>query len=155
VSSGPTISGLPAVPGATFWQIAAAPPIPSPGEAIGIATDKGLPALQSLIRSACGTSPPSGCIDQSLFNSSGYGLISRNPAASLILFEIAAWAHPESANAQDSLADGYLAANRKADARRASVRTIELAPTDPALNDQQRREIMDAAKQRIATLDRG
>ena len=155
VSSGPTISGLPAVSGATFWQIAAAPPIPSPGEAIGIATDKGLPALQSLIRSACGTSPPSGCIDQSLFNSSGYGLISRNPAGALILFEIAAWAHPESANAQDSLADGYLAANRKADARRASVRTIELAPTDPALNDQQRREIMDAAKQRIATLDRG
>jgi pimeloyl-ACP methyl ester carboxylesterase len=148
-------SALAAVPGASVRRVMAAPPIPSPNEAVKIATERGLPALQALIQGACRASPPSACVDQQLFNSSGYGLMSRDASASLILFETAAWAHPHSANAQDSLADGYLAANRKADARRASVRTIELAPTDPNLDDQHRREIMDAAKQRIEALDRG
>ena len=146
-------ASLSAVPGASLRQVEAAPPVPSPNEAIRIATDRGVPALQSLVETACRASPPSACIDQHLFNSSGYNLLSSDPAASLILFEIAAWAHPESANAQDSLADGYLAANRKADARRASLRSIELAPTDPNLDDQHRREIIDAAKQRIEALD--
>jgi len=143
-----------AFPGATVRHITAAPPIPSPDEAVRIAGEHGLLALQSLIRSACGSEPAAACVDQQAFNSSGYGLIARDSAAALILFEIAAWAHPTSANAQDSLADGYLAANRKVDARRASLRTIELAPADPELDDRQRREIVDAARQRIAALDR-
>ncbi|MEO5773619.1 MAG: alpha/beta fold hydrolase [Sphingomicrobium sp.] len=143
------------IPGATFRQVASAPAIPSPSEAIQIGTQQGLPALQSLIKNACRALPPGSCIDQQLFNSSGYSALSTDPAGSLILFEIVVWAHPQSANAQDSLADCYLATNRKADARRASARTIELAPTDPDLDDHQRREIMDAAKLRIQALDRG
>jgi dienelactone hydrolase len=149
-----TLASLAAVAGADFRQVRAAPPIPSPKEAVEFAAESGLPALQSLIENACRGSPPSACIDQQLFNGSGYSLISVDAAASLVLFEIVTWAHPQSANAQDSLADGYLAANRQADALRASVRSIELAPADPALDDQHRREIIEAAERRIAALNR-
>ena len=148
------LTSLVAVPGASFRQLVAAPPVPSPSEAVAIAADRGLPALKSLIEAACRNSQPSACIDQQLFNSSGYNLISTDAAASVVLFEIVAWAHPRSANAQDSLADGYLATNRQADARCASVRSVELALTDPALDDQHRREIIETAERRIEALDR-
>jgi pimeloyl-ACP methyl ester carboxylesterase len=142
-----------AAPGVNFRFVKAAPPIPGPGEAIQIAAQGGLAALKSAIQDACRASPPAACVDQPLFNSSGYALMSRDPSGSLTLFEIVAWAHPESANAQDSLADGYLAANRPSDARRASIRAMELAPNDPALDESHREEIINAARQRIAALN--
>lgn len=147
------ISSIEAVPGARFRLVKAAPPIPSPSEAIQIAKDGGLKALKSLIQHACPGSAPARCVDQQLFNSSGYNFMSRDPPAAVILLEINAWAHPASANAQDSLADGYLAANRPSDARRASARAMELAPKDPELDEGHRDQIVNAAKQRIQTLN--
>ena len=52
----------------------------------------------------------------------------------MIIFQIAAWSHPESANAQDSLADGYLAVDDKEKARAAIRRAIALVPTDPSVD---------------------
>ena len=152
-ASDAAIQDLAAAPGGSLRHVEAAPPIPSPSEALQIATQGGLAALQSAIQRACRGSPPGVCVDQQLFNSSGYNLMSRDPAASVILFEMVAWAHPESANAQDSLADGYLAANRPSDALRSSVRTVELAPNDGDLDEQHRQEIMKAARQRIEALN--
>jgi len=45
-----------------------------------------------------------------------------------------AWAHPLSANAQDSLADGYLAVKDKENAKGAVQRAIALAPDDQTLD---------------------
>jgi hypothetical protein len=39
-----------------------------------------------------------------------------------------------SANAQDSLADGYAAVGDRQSARKAIQRAIELAPTDPSMD---------------------
>jgi dienelactone hydrolase len=152
-ASDAAIQDLAAAPDGSLRHVEAAPPIPSPNEALQIAAQGGLAALQSVIQRACRGSPPGACVDQQLFNSSGYNLMSRDAAASVTLFEMVAWAHPDSANAQDSLADGYLAANRPSDALRSSARTLELAPNDANLDEQHRQEIMKAARQRIEALN--
>jgi len=133
--------------------IKAAAPIPSPDEAIQIARQSGLAALKAAIRDACRASPPGDCVDQQLFNSSGYNLMSGDAAAAVILLEIVAWAHPQSANAQDSLADGYMAAHRPSDAIRASARAVELAPSDSDLDERQREAIRNAARQKTEALN--
>jgi hypothetical protein len=147
------IRDLTAASGGSFRRVRAAPPIPSPSEAIQIAARGGMEGLKSVIRDACQALPPAACIDPQLFNSSGYGFMASDPAASVLLFEIVAWAHPSSANAQDSLAEGYVAAHRPSDALRASARAIELAPHDSDLDERQRQEIRNAARQRTEALN--
>jgi hypothetical protein len=57
-----------------------------------------------------------GRIDGDRFNTWGYNLLGQNrPKDAHAVFKLAVWAHPTSANAQDSLADGTLqSAARKA-----------------------------------------
>jgi D-alanyl-D-alanine carboxypeptidase len=58
----------------------------------------------------------------------------QRPKDALVLFELNAWAHPQSANAHDSLADGYLATGDKESARQAIERAIALAPADASFD---------------------
>jgi len=44
------------------------------------------------------------------------------------------WAHPQNANAQDSLSDGFGAVGDKESAKRAIERAIALAPADPSFD---------------------
>jgi Flp pilus assembly protein TadD len=93
------------------------------------------------------------CINQSQFNSHGYSLLGQNHAkAAVIAFAIAAWAHPASSNALDSLADGYLAIGDKEKARDALRRAIELVPADPAISPESRTSSLTAAKRRLEEL---
>jgi len=50
----------------------------------------------------------------------------RRPKDALAVFQLNAWAHPQSANAQDSLADGYLSVHDKENARAAVQREFPL-----------------------------
>ena len=76
-----------------------------------------------------------GRIDGDRFNTWGYNLLGQNrPKDAHAVFKLAVWAHPTSANAQDSLADGYLAVGGKESAGKAVMRAIELAPGDPLLD---------------------
>jgi pimeloyl-ACP methyl ester carboxylesterase len=143
-----------AVPGSSLRHVDAAPPMPTPNEAVRIVNNSGLPRLKALIMDACRGAPPSTCVDQALFNDIGYSMMSDDAGSAVALFEIVVWAYPRSANAQDSLADGFAAAGRLEDARRASLRASELAAADPEMDQPHRREIIDAAKRRIEMLDR-
>ncbi|HJW99610.1 MAG TPA: alpha/beta fold hydrolase [Terriglobales bacterium] len=69
----------------------------------------------------------------------------------LTLFKLNAEAYPESANAQDSLADAYLANGQDAEALAAEQKCLELLPNDKA-NDQFKAQLRQAAEQKIAKL---
>ncbi len=71
------------------------------------------------------------------------------PALAVSLFEWIAAAHPESANAQDSLAEALLAAGEPVRARAAAGKALALVPGDASLNDRQRAAIEQANRKRI------
>jgi len=113
----------------------ATPLPPSPLESGALVKEKGLADTKTLFSKICGDQGLATCIDGDRFNTWGYNLLGQNrPDDALAIFELAAWAHPTSANAQDSLADGYLAVGDKESAKKAVQRAIELAPGDPLLN---------------------
>ena len=107
---------------------------PSPLESAALVGEEGLSAVKALFSKICGERGVGDCVDGDRFNTWGYNLFGQHrPKDALAVFEIAAWAHPTSANAQDSLADGYLAAGDKESAKRALQRAIDLAPEDPLI----------------------
>jgi tetratricopeptide (TPR) repeat protein len=121
--------------GATLREEAAAPPPPSPLESAALAAAKGIDATEKIFVNSCGQLGVMGCLDADRFNTWGYTLFGQNrPKDALALFQLAAWAHPQSANAQDSLADGYMAVGDNESAKRSIERAIALAPNDPALD---------------------
>jgi tetratricopeptide (TPR) repeat protein len=121
--------------GATLREEAAVPPPPSPLESAALAAAKGIDATEKIFVNSCGQLGVMGCLDADRFNTWGYALFGQNrPKDALALFQLAAWAHPQSANAQDSLADGYMAVGDKESAKRSIERAIALAPNDPALD---------------------
>jgi pimeloyl-ACP methyl ester carboxylesterase len=107
---------------------------PSPLESAALVGEEGLSAVKALFSKICGEQGVGDCVDGDRFNTWGYNLFGQHrPKEALAAFEIAAWAHPTSANAQDSLADGYLAAGDKESAKNALQRAIDLAPEDPLI----------------------
>jgi tetratricopeptide (TPR) repeat protein len=72
-------------------------------------------------------------------------------ADALTLLKLNAEAYPESANAQDSLADAYLANGQTSQALAAEQKCLELLPNDKA-NDQFKAQMRQAAEQKIAKL---
>jgi len=121
--------------GGVMRHLEATPAPPSPLETAALVGQQGLPAAKAVFVKSCGEKKLEACVDGIRFNSYGYNLLGQNrPKDALAVFEIAAWAHPTSANAQDSLADGYLAVGDKESAKRAIQRAIALAPEDLQLD---------------------
>jgi dienelactone hydrolase len=67
------------------------------------------------------------------------------------IFKLIVEAYPASANAQDSLGDGYLAAGQNDLALAASRKSLEMLATDP-VNDQLKQAIRQSAQQKIDKL---
>lgn len=82
----------------------------------------------------------------------GYGLLQSGKTDQAIeLFKLNTEAYPASANAQDSLSDGYLAAGRKDLALQAEEKCLELLPND--LNDRTfKAQLEKQARAKIAKL---
>ncbi len=122
--------------GITFRHESAVPPPPSPLEAAALATNnKGLDTAKAAFIVGCGKDALASCIDVDRFNTWGYNLIGQQRTKNaLAVFQLNAWAHPQSANAQDSLADGFVAAGDRESAKSAIERAIALTPGDSALD---------------------
>jgi Chlorophyllase len=116
-------------------HLVAIPPPPSPLEAADLARTKGLAAAKQAFIVSCGENNLGSCVDADEFNTWGYNLLGQQrPKDALALFQLNAWAHPQSANVQDSLSDGYLSLHDSEDARAAVQRAIALAPADQTLD---------------------
>jgi acetyl esterase/lipase len=121
--------------GITIRHETAVPPPPSPLEAAALINSKGLDAAKAAFTASCGQEALASCMNVDRFNTWGYNLLGKQQAkGALAIFQLNAWAHPESANAQDSLADGFNAVGDKASAKSAIERAIALAPGDPSLD---------------------
>jgi pimeloyl-ACP methyl ester carboxylesterase len=67
--------------------------------------------------------------EERTINRLGYALLQeKDPSSAVVLFKLNAKAYPDSANAWDSLGDGYEATNDIQDARMAYARSVELNP---------------------------
>ncbi len=131
----------------------AIPPPPSPSEAAALAGAQGLDAAKRAFVTSCGANSVASCMDIDRFNNWGYNLLGQQqPRAGLAMFQLNAWAHPGSANAQDSLADGYLAVGDKEEAARAIQRAIVLAPGDALLDPAARESFLSEEKARLRKL---
>ena len=110
----------------------AIPPAPSPVEAAALASTQGFDGAKAAFLVSCGTHEIASCIDVDQFNTWGYNLLGQQRSKdALVVFELNAWAHPTSANLQDSLSDGFSAVGDKEHAREAVERAIDLVPSDP------------------------
>jgi dienelactone hydrolase len=69
--------------------------------------------------------------EEKMINSLGYAFLQeKNPSSAVVLFKLNTKAYPDSANAWDSLGDGYEATNDIQDARMAYARSVELNPNN-------------------------
>ena len=128
----------------------AIPPPPSPSEAAALADAQGLDAAKIAFVTSCGENSVASCMDIDRFNNWAYNLLGQQrPKAALAVFQLNAWAHPGSANAQDSLADGYLAVGDKENAKRAVERAIVLAPNDALLDPTARESFLSEESARL------
>lgn len=140
--------------GSTLKRVPADLAPPSPPEAIALANNESLEGVKRILTRICSEQPVSVCVDANSFNTFGYDLLGQKRGKdALVVFEIAAWAHPISANAQDSLADGYLATGDKEKARIAIRRAIELAPTDPSIDAQSKAFFVAEENRRLGQIE--
>jgi hypothetical protein len=67
--------------------------------------------------------------EETTINRLGYAFLQeKDPSSAVVLFKLNTKAYPDSANAWDSLGDGYEASNDIQDARMAYARSVELGP---------------------------
>ena len=83
----------------------------------------------------------------------GYGLLQSGRRKEAVeLFKLNTEAYPDSANAEDSLSDGYLAVGKNDLALAAEEKCLELLPTDTTNNAQFRAQLEKHAQEKIAKL---
>ena len=142
------------VEGITVKRLAAVLPPPSPLEAAALAGTNGLEAAERAFVASCGEDNVTSCMDENRFNTWGYSLLGRQRSKdALAVFQLDAWAHPQSANAQDSLADGYLSVNDKQNARAALQRAIALAPSDQTLDQAAKLSFVSEEKAKLQKIE--
>src|SRR5215472_1282298 len=90
-------------------------------------------------------------LNESALNSMGYTFLRQKKNSNAIsVFELATKNYPNSANAYDSLADGYLAASQPQLAIAASQKEMALVQGDPNLKPEQKKQLLEIAQKRIA-----
>jgi hypothetical protein len=92
-------------------------------------------------------------LTEPVLNMTGYHLMTMGDQKTAVaIFELVTQEHPESANAWDSLADGYLAMNRKEDAKRATEKEMSLIGGAKGIPEMQKQNLEKAAKERMEKL---
>jgi pimeloyl-ACP methyl ester carboxylesterase len=135
-------------------HLSAVSPPPSPLEAAALTGMNGLEAAERAFITSCGEENLTSCMDENRFNTWGYNLMGQqHPKDALAVFQLNAWAHPHSANAQDSLADGYLSVSDKQNAKAAVERAIALVLTDQTLDENSKSSFLSDEKKKLQTLE--
>jgi len=86
----------------------------------------------------------------------GYALLQDGKVnEALTVFQMNVEAYPRSANACDSLSDGYLAVDNKAEGLKYARKTLELLDTDPNVTPQLKQQLREGAEKKIKDLSAG
>jgi len=129
------------------------PPAPSPVQFMHTIQEKGWPAAQQTLASAKAADPKAAVLREPSLNSVGYGLLqSGDKKNAITVFEWICESYPQSANAQDSLAEAYEEAGRPDEALAASRKALALLDTDKSLDDRRRANLKRAIDERFARL---
>ena len=97
--------------------------------------------------------PESDLLSEHVLNLMGYGLLrDAKITEAIAVFKLVTRDYPNSANAYDSLADAYVQAKQPQQAIAASEKELALAPSDPGLTAEQKKQAADMAQKRIAGL---
>lgn len=125
--------------------------LPGIGELVEFGTSNSHAALVERIEQLVRAHPNLVVVDENQYNATGYSLLASGaPGRAVIVMEINAIAHPQSANAFDSLADAYIAAKRPANAAEAYRMVQRVAPSDTSLTSAARADILARANAYLA-----
>ncbi|HUN90068.1 MAG TPA: cytochrome P460 family protein [Terriglobales bacterium] len=114
----------------------------------------GWAASKPLLDNVAKAEPDSDLLKESTLNTVGYQLLqAKRSADALSVFEEVVARYPQSANAYDSLADGYMAAGEKAKAKDASKKALELVASDTSITAVQKKAFQDAVNKRLNDLN--
>jgi len=105
-------------------------------------------ALADTVRMA----PDAAVLSERSLNRVGYGLLQAKNTAAVPLFEWTAARYAKSPNAQDSLAEAYLAAGNRSASRQATERALELLDGDASLSPDDKGRLAQTAKKRLDQL---
>jgi tetratricopeptide (TPR) repeat protein len=92
-------------------------------------------------------------VNERALNSIGYELLGEHRSAdALAVFRLVTFAHPASANAEDSLGDAYLAEGQQSNARAAYQRAVDAAASDPSFDAQGRKSFISTEQSKVQHL---
>jgi pimeloyl-ACP methyl ester carboxylesterase len=153
VSRSSQANGLSA--GLVRMQVHSAIRVPSELDFALLASRHGLQRALATFEQSRARYPGVEIIDYATLNRIGYGLLeSGRPRDAVDVFRLNTVAHPNSADAFDSLAEGLLTAGDSAAALTAYGQLISTLPRDASLSDAARTELRRVTEQKIADLRR-
>jgi tetratricopeptide (TPR) repeat protein len=130
------------------------PPVGSPARLFHLIREK-KSTPQEVLAQARTQDPAAPVLKENTLNFMGYNLLQagdREQAIAVFQWNVASY--PQSANAQDSLAEALEEAGRKEEARKASERALHLIDADPAMTGQRKELIRKASQERVARLSK-
>ena len=141
------------VVGATFRHDPALPSPPSSSEFAALISDKGFEAAIQIVDRFRRDEPGEGVIDGRAMNALGYSLVGEHRFDEAIdVLRLVAYVYPDSANAEDSLGDAYLASGQREKARAAYQKALDLASSDPRFDLETRKSFAKDERTKIEQL---
>lgn len=123
------------------------------GQLAELLTTQGWTKTEPVLIDTAQRSPDAAVLLEPSLNRVGTQLLQAKKTADAIgILEWTAARHPQSANAQDSLAEAYATAGNKDAARAATRHALELADLDPGLPRERKEQLKQAARDRLARL---
>jgi hypothetical protein len=131
------------------------PPPPSPAKFGEVLSTKGWAEASKILASAKTEDPYATVLQEGPLNRLAYTLLQKKDHANAIaLFQYITEAFPKSANAHDSLADGYEAAGKTAEAAAEADKVIAMVDADPNLQPAGKDQLRKANTERKTRLAR-
>ena len=141
------------VAGATVTHERALPSPPSASEFVTLIGDKGFGAAVQIVDRLRRDEPGERIVDERAMNSFGDSMVGERRFNDAIgVLRLVAYVYPDSANAEDSLGDAYLAAGQKELALVAYQKALDLASADPRFDLETRKSFAKDEQMKIEQL---
>lgn len=126
---------------------------PSAEDFLRIIHNQGEGSTIALAKRLATQAPLEWIVDEQAFNAYGYELLNDKKVADAVaIFDLNAETHPASANAADSLADGYVGTGELEKAIANYQKAIDLLDKDPAFDENAKKSFADDERRKIAKL---